>query len=223
MKAYYILISLVFWVASIISCTKNTQQISQTTLAGTVKNELQNKVIFPAFIFLDEELIATTDINGNYNITSLEAGEYRIIISAVGYEDNTISIIIADGKITTTNFSLVSSDAIGRVYGEFHDANLYDQQLIENPSLSEWNELELWEGVSGATIQKKTMPEIGDRTVTLGDSLVAYSDGFGQYWFKIQCGTYQIKGICDGYKDKEQTIVVKPDDRIYVNFILENK
>jgi len=35
---------------------------------------------------------------------------------------------------------------------------LYDEQLIVNPSMADWNENELFDGVSGATIQSGTYP-----------------------------------------------------------------
>lgn len=224
MKVNWILISVSLLVTFIISCTKNTENITQTTLVGNVKNEMQNKVVFPAFIFLGNELLATTDSIGNFSIVSLEADEYQITCSAVGYEDKTTLVVIIDNKITTANFFLVESDVKGRVYGEFQDGNLYQQRLIAKPEISNWNSKELFDGISGATLQEKTLGhEIGDRIVTLGDSLVAYSDGFGQYWFEIQCGTYPLSASCDGYFDRVQTIEVKPDEKIYVNFILSNE
>jgi len=224
MKVNWMLVSVTLLATFIISCTKNPENITQTTLVGNVKNEMQNKVIFPAFIFLGNELLATTDSNGNFSIISLGADEYQITCSAVGYEDKTTSIVIIDSKITTANFFLVASDAKGRVYGEFQDGNLYQQRLIAKPEISNWNSKELFDGISGATLQEKTLGyEIGDIIVSLGDSLVAYSDGFGQYWFEIQCGTYPLSGSCDGYKDMVQTIKVKPDENIYVNFILTNE
>jgi hypothetical protein len=62
--------------------------------------------------------------------------------------------------------------------------------------------------------------EVPERQVFLGDSLLTVSDGFGQYWFELQSGTYWIRGSCEGYKDVSQVVRVLPDSKTYYNFFL---
>lgn len=208
----------------VFGCAKINEHVEQKMLAGTVRNVAQEKRLFPAYIFNNDELIATTDNQGNYEITTIEAGNFTIKCSAVGYADAKSSITIREGKLTTLDFNLIADETNGRVYGEFHDSTLFSQQLAVNPSMLEWNSKELFDGISGATLQEKTLNhEVPERKVKIGNCQVACSDGFGQYWFTVQCGTYPLNGSCDGYNEKQQIIVVKPNDRLYVNFVLEKE
>ena len=59
--------------------------------------------------------------------------------------------------------------------------------------------------------------------MTLGDSVLAVADAWGQYVFKIRTGTYSITGSCEGYESVTQTVTVEPNGRHYVNFFLPRK
>ena len=111
---------------------------------------------------------------------------------------------------------------IGRVYGEFQDATLYQEALDNNPAMEDWDAKKMWEGVTGATLQAKNFEdEFPTIQVFWGDSLMAISDPFGQFWFEIRSGKHSIKATCDGYKDATQIVTVIPDEKTYVIFILE--
>lgn len=205
------------------ACTKESVETTATLLTGTVKNETQDKNLYPAFIFHDNKLIATTNFNGAFQTDSLIEGTYNIKCSAVGYADLESHIEIKEGRITSTNFSLLADNSIGKIFGEFHDKLLYKQQLITKPEIQDWTAEMLFDGVSGATMQRKTLQhEVPEIRVLLGDSIVATADGYGQYGFNIQCGTYPISVTCNGYKNSEQTIEVTTNDLTCINFILEN-
>jgi len=116
---------------------------------------------------------------------------------------------------------LSPDDSKGRIYGELHDKMLYDEQLKANPSMAAWDGKELFDGVSGATIQTMTFGfDLPASEIFIGDSLFALTDGFGQYWFDIQAGTYPLRICCTGYQDTMQIIKVEPDNSVFANFIL---
>lgn len=203
------------------SCSKNDPQFGKTMLVGKVTDEQKNNTISPAFIFSGGELLAVVAETGKFQINSFEMGKHSVTCSAIGYADQTKNVEINDGHVTTVEFNLTADNANGKIYGEFHDLTLYQEQLLVNPAIGTWNSEELFDGVSGATMQRMTiLHEESEIQVAIGDSIVAFSDGYGQYWFELQCGTYELAGSCIGYKSSKQTVQIKKDEVRCVNFIL---
>ncbi len=224
-KLFLILLLGISVVLIIMNCDDNPTEPEQTygTITGTVKN-LNSATIHPAYIFFEDSLLATTDTNGNYSISSIDEGAYQLTCSALNYGDLTEQVTVLGGKTVTHDFNLTPNSAPGKVYGEFQDVTLYKQSLQTNPSLAQWDAKKIFDDITGATLQAKTLQyEVPDRKVLLGDSLLEIADVWGQYWFRIQCGTYPIKASCEGYHDTTQVIKVLPDQNIYVNFFLRRK
>ena len=210
-----------------LNCENSTEPKEATgMIAGSVRSVLLRDlaIIHPAYIFLADSLLATTDEHGDYLISSIEEGMYPLTCSALNYRDSTEQVGVLGRKTVIHNFYLTPDSSIGRVYGEFQDVTLYNQGLETNPSMADWDAKRIFDDVTGATVQAKTFGyEVPDREVFLGDSLLAISDAFGQYWFKIQCGTYPITGSCEWYYDRGRVTRVLPDTPIYVNFFLHRK
>lgn len=201
------------------SCEKDIQR--ETLLQGTVLDLSDDKAIHPAFLILEEKLLATTDESGKYEILSLEPGTYSLVCSAINYSDRTVQLEVKEGNTVVYDFLLSPDDSEGRVYGELHDQTLYDEGLIVDPSMADWNGKELFDGVSGATIQTMTFGfDLPASEIYIGDSLFSLTDGFGQYWFDIQSGTYPLRVSSSGYRDSMQIVKVESDARVYANFIL---
>lgn len=223
-KIFLMLILQILFISFFIKCDNATEpKETKGIVTGTVKNVLlgDGSIIHPAYIFLEDSLIATTNEFGEYSISSIENGSYFITCSSLGFRDTTTQVQVIAGKTVTHDFYLTPDSSTGRIYGEFQDMTLFNNSLETNPSLAEWDAEQIFASVTGATIQAKTlMYDVPDRKVFLGDSLLAITDGFGQYWIEIQCGTYCITGSCEGYKDAMQVIKVLPDTRVYVNFFL---
>ena len=202
-----------------ISCDKESQ--TGTILQGTVRNMQDDELIYPAFLILEHKLLATTDESGSYEISSLEPGIYSLICSGINYGDKTMQIELKEGHVVSNDFVLSPDHSKGRVYGELHDQTLYDAELLVNPTMADWNGKELFDGVSGATIQSMTFGfDLPASELYIGDSLLTPTDGFGQYWFNVQSGTYPLCVSSVDYRDTMQIIKVEADSRIYVNFIL---
>ena len=214
-EALFLLVLLVSY-----ACTKDTET-QDSILTGMVTNMSGGKIIHPAYIIMEDTLLAVTDEDGMYETGSLKEGIYSLVCSSLDYGDLMVEVVVEAGKPVYQDFQLLPDDSKGRIYGEFHDQILYDAQLISNPSMADWSAREMHDGVSGATLQTMTFGnDLPASEVYLGDSLISLTDGFGQYWFDIQCGTYPLTGSADAYNKSLKIVKVEPDSRTYANFIL---
>jgi len=196
---------------------------TETGIKGTVKDIAQDALIYPAYIIHGQELLATTDEDGYFEITSLEEGIYTLVCSALNYSDQSLQLAVEEGAIVSQDFLLTSDEQTGTVYGELHDQVLYDEQLISDPGMADWTGKELFDGVSGATIQKKSFPDLPPGDIYIGDSLFFSTDDYGQYWSDIQHGTYPIRVSLSGYRDSMQILRIVPDSSAFANFILREE
>jgi ribosomal protein L21E len=173
---------------------------------GEVKNAA-GAVIHPAYVISGDSLLAATDTRGKFNFNLNFEGSVSLTCSAVNYHDTTMQIQAKAGRTVAADFTMKRDNATGRVYGEFQDNLLLADAVKADPSIKDWNPKQVFDGTTGATIQAKWFGhEVPERRVFLGDSLVAVADGFGQFWFKVQCGTYPIKGTCEGYVDAARVV-----------------
>ena len=154
--------------------------------------------------------------------SSHEEGTYELICSALNFRDTIEYVKVVGGETVRHDFSLQPDSTMGRIVGEFQDLFIFKDSLQNNPGLADWDEKQIFDAATGATIQMKWLQDpVGDREVYLGDYLLGKSDAFGQYGFILQCGTYPVEGKCEGYISKTHIVKVLPDTKIYLNFILE--
>jgi hypothetical protein len=223
-KYFYIFIFQLYLLLFFISCDRSTgPKDTLGSITGTVMNgqAAGMPAIHPAYIFSGDTLLATTDEYGKFSISEIQENIYNFTCSALYFRDTTEQIHISGGKTVTHDFYLIPDSTTGLVYGEFQDLNLFNDSLVTHPGMADWDAEQIWQGVTGATLQTKTLHyNIPDRNVYLGDSLLARTDGFAQYAFRLQCGTYQIKGTCEGYYDATEVVKITPDHHSYVNFFL---
>jgi hypothetical protein len=214
------LLAVCLWIA----CKQTTEpKTGPGSLRGTVRSAATGEVsaIRSAFVFWGDSLLATSDAAGVYLIASLREGAYLLRCSAAGHRDTTAQVMIAGGKTTVQDFSLVPDFSFGKVFGEFEDGDLFNDSLKTNPSMADWDAKTVFDAATGATIQFKTFQNmVPERRVVLGDSLLVTADAWGQYYFKIRTGTYSITGTCDGYESVTQIVSVEPNGRQYANFFL---
>ena len=190
---------------------------------GTVVKN--NNPIANAYIFWEDSLMATTDVNGNYQILDLEEGRQGLLCSALFAKDTTMQVQIEANKTNTINFTLTHNETIGRVYGEFQDITLFNEQVSEVDGLEDWDAKQVYEGTTGASICVKWLDVSSTECVlSLGDSILVYDDGWGQYWFKMQIGTYPITGSSQGYQSKTKIVTIQPEpEKTYCNFYLNRE
>ena len=79
----------------------------QTSVTGNVTRNENNLPLAEANIVLSDisgvTFGTTTDENGNFNLNDIPAGNYKIMVSFIGFEDYTKKILIEDGKTYTIN------------------------------------------------------------------------------------------------------------------------
>ncbi len=227
MKKYILPLLLVIGIIFAYLSCDNTTEPKEThgTITGSVQDISHNGTsVHPAYLFLNDSLLTTTDENGEFTISELEEGSYQIVCSALNFLDTTEQISVKAGKTTSHTFYLTPNLVSGRVFGEFEDMTLYNEVLAADTSKLGWSDLEVYQAGTGATLQSKTLGyEVPDRKVWLGDSLLALADNWGQYSFKIQYGTYPITATCEGYNSIDTVITVIPDEHLYINFFMRRQ
>lgn len=226
MKVIVIIKDIVFVIITLlIGCKDNDEHLPTFGyLNVTVKSLASNNPIVKTYVFLNDSLYGKTDANGRYSDDSISPGNYTLTCSAIYFRDTSLMISISGGAKTQLNFTLAADTTFGFVFGEFQDMAVFRQKSIDKPQINTWDEKQVFDGVTGATIYKKgPQNDVPARTVSLDDSIIAVSDAWGQYWFKIQSGTYVIKGACEGYANASQVIILLPGSKIYANICLEKK
>lgn len=219
-KSLYLII--LVSVQVLIGCEEETVVTTETALKGTVKN-IQDEFIYPAYLILDDTLLTTTDVNGEFEILSLESGSYSLLFSSINYADKNITIDVEEGQITNTDIILTEDESVGWLVGEFQDKSLYEENVTLNPLKKDWSAREIMDGVSGATIQTWKLAGVPESEIYLGDNFIHTVDEYGQFGVEIQSGTYPFTATCLGFEDTTLLIKVEPDSDVYTNFILSKK
>ena len=80
----------------------------QGTLRGVISDSLINKPLVGANVFLlGTALGSATDLEGQYVIPTIPAGNYTLKISYIGYKPKQISLTIANNRSTQLDVTLV--------------------------------------------------------------------------------------------------------------------
>ena len=69
---------------------------------GTILDiETKKPIIDANIVFIESDIGAASDINGNFTVTNLNRQKYEILVSAIGYKDikTTINLVIQDNFI----------------------------------------------------------------------------------------------------------------------------
>jgi hypothetical protein len=225
LKAKVYLQAAVFIIISLsISCKDKNDSVSGFGQIKVYTKSLSGSNPVRAYIFLNDSLFGKTGENGIYLKDSINPGNYHLICSAINFHDTSLDVVISSGNITELEFRMTVDTTLGQVYGEFQDMTLFRQKAIDKPVMNTWDERMVYDATTGATIFKLG-PQTGvpARNVSLDDSIIAVADGFGMYVFKIQSGTYQIKGSREGYADALRVIKVLPGSNNCVNLFLEKQ
>ncbi len=159
--------------------------------------------------------------SNNFSI-ELQYGDHELTLSAIGYADSTISYYVhGDSNI---EISLDANNDIGRVYGEFQDLFKFQQNISENNDIANWTEKQVFDSVTGATIlEDNSTTNFEQAQLFIGDSLFGYADVYGQYWIKIQCGTYPLTGSSEEFSNETKIVKVLPNTKVYMNFFLNHE
>jgi hypothetical protein len=208
----------------VIKCDDDKQEQGKCQLTVVVSEWNNTNKGIQAFIFLDDSLYGKTNENGMYVIDGVFSGNHTLTCSAIDFRDTTLQINIIGGQNVRFDFYLSSDTTVGKVFGEFEDMVLFKQSTEAKPDIKTWDEKKVYDASTGATMCYKVMKvDLSERRIVLDDSLFTIADGFGQYYFTIQSGTYKITGTCEGYVNSSKIIRVLPDSKNYINFYMVRK
>jgi hypothetical protein len=200
---------------ALFSCNETeVPELSEGIFLGEIISS-DGEAIYPVYIFENDSLLGISKENNQFSI-HLASGQHEILFSAIAYKDKTILLDFEEDY--STEIVLDESSEIGKVYGEFQDSLLFQQNILENNELANWNEQEVIDGVTGATIMEDNYNGFEQAELFLGDSLLGYGDVYGQYWVQLQSGTYPITVESAGFKSKIKIIKVLPETKVYLNF-----
>jgi hypothetical protein len=230
-KLIFLLVSICL-MSFFIACKKDSSKPKVTTgnITGMVIDISSDNPLTSdsAYVYLEDEIVAKTNASGEYTISSLEEGTYILVCSVLSdfFREETDTVEVVAGKTVTHNFYLVH---LGFLYGEFQDAYFFDSLIVEHPEMSEWDEEEIFEGTTGATIIDKNLHlDVERAEVFLNDSLLDRADDWGVYGAALPAGSYTLRGSCAGgenlqYDDNIINVEILPDSIHYYNFFLSRK
>lgn len=135
---------------------------------------------------------ALTDVNGQYSISTLAAGQYVVQAIATGYATQNLGTSVSSGTPATVSFSLSSSP--GRVTGTVRDIN-------GNP-------------IGGAVVGVLQGSQILTPTLSAEDGTYILSD--------IAPGSYSVRVRAGGYQTTYQGAIVSANETTVVDFYLSS-
>ena len=95
----------------LITILLNITAFSQTgNIRGFVYDKNNGEPVIFCNVFLKETTIGTaTDINGMYNLSKVNPGNYTLVVKYIGYEEKEISISVKEGEILNQNIEIKES------------------------------------------------------------------------------------------------------------------
>ena len=123
-----------------------------------IDKETKNPIIDANIVFINDDLGAASDFEGNFSISNLVSQKYEIIISAIGYKNISIAIDLRDNR--NYIFELISEPVLSsalNVVGRFPSKHLpYFTQNITDDKISDYDYQtmsELFRNIGGIDVQ----------------------------------------------------------------------
>ena len=102
MKRLMLMFSILFFVL-------NTSAQNGTIRGKVTSADKGEELIGASVIIVGTTIGASVDIDGNYSINNVSAGNYRLASQYISFESDTIDIVVYQGKVTIADFTLKSS------------------------------------------------------------------------------------------------------------------
>ncbi len=84
--------------------------LAQGSVKGIITDGINGEPLIGATVVVSGTVKGSvTDFDGNYEITGISAGDYKLIVSYTGYASQTIDITVVDGQTLNNDFALSSS------------------------------------------------------------------------------------------------------------------
>jgi len=98
----------IFFATLLLICINNA--FSQGIIQGKVTSSETGEELIGATVLLQGTTTGSmVDIDGNYRIPNVTAGNYKVICAYISFRSDTIDVIVKDGEISNHNFDLGSS------------------------------------------------------------------------------------------------------------------
>ncbi len=104
MKKFFLLASFTSLLCSVLFISTANGQ--GAVLKGIITDDSGNPIPGVNVILSELSIGAATDLEGNYRITSIPAGTYTLIASAIGYRRFTSQMSLTDGEVRTEDIAL---------------------------------------------------------------------------------------------------------------------
>lgn len=89
--------------------TRNTYAQAKGKIVGKVSEATSGTPLVGAHVFLNASMGASTDLQGNYTISAIQPGDYKVRASYLGYEEEVLDVTVQSNQVTVVNFSLKES------------------------------------------------------------------------------------------------------------------
>lgn len=145
-------IRLILLIAAVISIHTNAQT-NKGTIKGKVVDAASGEAIIGANVFLSGTTLgAASDIEGNYAIENVPAGNYEMIVSYISYAKTKISnVIVKGGEIVIRNVALRSEAiAVDEVVVTSKADESYEAALLNKQK----NSISISDGISAEQIKR---------------------------------------------------------------------
>jgi len=77
----------------------------KATLSGTITTSPNRETAVGAVVMTTSMVGTSTDVNGKYSL-SLDAGQYVVVVSMMGFENDSIPVLLLEGEIKIVNHTL---------------------------------------------------------------------------------------------------------------------
>jgi PKD repeat protein len=172
MKKFYfitVIISAVF----IYSCSSDNPTDSSTkgNISGKITEQGTGIAVSGASITTQPSTtIVTSDNNGNYTISDIEAGSYTLTVTKTGYTPNNVNVNVTAGQTATANIAITNTQNIP-IASFNYGGTLVTPAVITFTNTSQNADSYLWDFGDGTTSTQanpnKTYNQHGTYTVTL--------------------------------------------------------
>ncbi|HQJ45558.1 MAG TPA: carboxypeptidase regulatory-like domain-containing protein [Ignavibacteriaceae bacterium] len=171
-KFYFLIVIISLLLIS--GCSKDDNPVNTSTkgnISGKVTDQTSGNAISGASVSTQPATTTvTSDNNGNYTISNIEAGSYTVTATMNGYSPNNVNANVTAGQTTTVNIALTNIP-VTPVAGFNYGGTLVTPAVITFTNTSQNADSYLWNFGDGTTSTQanpsKTYNQKGTYTVTL--------------------------------------------------------
>lgn len=187
-------------------------------LTGHIVDAQSGKPLQGAIVSLQGQAAAKTDNDGNYSVSNVTQGNYRISVNKTGFAEQAKTVSIRGGNATREDFSLrkdARTEERGDVGGTRGDAGNTRMQ----PSMPSRNGQ-----LRGQIVDAKTGKPLAGASIFLANQQAGVSNQAGAFAISnLPQGNYSVVVKMNGYMDAGGTVAIRAGEAITTSFRLNPK